>query len=191
MTKILVFRYTHDFPAGSEFSRAGGWGGYSTVPATSPFYSAFQEGWAVYSQTLGLELGLFDDPFDRFGHFFDVLGYAARLVVDTGINAKGWTEEKALQYLLEHDPSTEAGLAKEVARMATWPGQATAYRMGQRAVLAARRQRELELREMFDLREFHADFLSCRGPLDLVPTCLKRRLATRIVSDRRADEESK
>ena len=92
--------------------------------------NAFTEGWALYAETLGKEMGLFDKPEDYFGHLNDEMLRAARLVVDTGMHAKGWTREQAIQYMRDTLGYTEAVARSEIERYMVWPGQALGYKIG-------------------------------------------------------------
>ena len=95
-----------------------------------PINTAFVEGWGLYSEKLGYDIGVYSDPLDRFGHLSEEIFRACRLVVDTGLHALGWTEEEALQFMLSHTAASEESLRSEIARYLTWPGQATAYKVG-------------------------------------------------------------
>ena len=94
-----------------------------------PINTAFVEGWGLYSEKLGYDIGVYSDPLDRFGHLSEEIFRACRLVVDTGLHALGWTEEEALQFMLSHTAASEESLRSEIARYLTWPGQATAYKV--------------------------------------------------------------
>jgi len=118
-------------------------------------YSAFVEGWALYVERLAVEMGLYSSDLDRLG----MLGFdtwrASRLVVDTGIHAKGWTREQAEQFMLENTPLAENNIANEVDRYISWPGQALAYKVGQIHIRRLRAEAEEALGEDFDLPAFH------------------------------------
>ncbi len=118
-------------------------------------YTAFTEGWALYSEQLAWEMGLFTDPYMNFGRLNMELWRAVRLVVDTGIHAKGWSEEQAFQYFLANSASSEDELRSEIRRYFVWPGQATAYKVGMLKILELRRKAKDALGEEFDIREFH------------------------------------
>lgn len=122
-------------------------------------YSAYVEGWALYAETLGHELNLFDDPHQYYGHLADGLLRAMRLVVDTGLHAKGWTREQAIRYMLENSSMAESDVRSEVERYMAIPGQALSYKIGQFRILALRREAEQALGARFDLRAFHARLL--------------------------------
>jgi uncharacterized protein (DUF885 family) len=119
------------------------------------YISAYGEGWALYCERLGLEMGMYDTPYDRFG----MLGYqiwrAARLVVDTGIHSQGWTRQQAIDYLRQYTALPEREIGTEVDRYIAWPGQALSYYLGERALLEARARAQQALGERFNIRAFH------------------------------------
>ena len=119
------------------------------------YISAYGEGWALYCEQLGSEMGMYDTPYDRFG----MLGYqiwrAARLVVDTGIHSQGWTREQALDYFREYTALPEREIGTEIDRYITWPGQALSYYLGERVILESRAKAEKALGERFNIRAFH------------------------------------
>jgi uncharacterized protein (DUF885 family) len=124
------------------------------LPEFRKFYgnSAYAEGWALYAESLGAQLGLYRDPYNRYGQLASERFRAVRLVVDTGIHAMGWNRGQAVDYFGEHAP--EVSLA-EVDRYISWPGQALAYKTGQLKILELRKQAEQELGPRFDIRDFH------------------------------------
>jgi len=119
------------------------------------YISAYGEGWALYCELLGVEMGMYDTAYDRFG----MLGYqvwrAARLVVDTGMHAQGWSREQAIAYLRQYTALPEHEIGTEVDRYLAWPGQALSYYLGERAILDARGRAERALGERFNVRAFH------------------------------------
>ena len=121
----------------------------------SAFFTAYMEGWALYAETLGFELGLYKDPASRFGHLQDQAWRAARLVVDTGIHALGWPRQQAIAYMVERTGKDAAYLAAEVDRYTSWPGQALAYMIGQIKIVELRDRARQRLGERFDIRQFH------------------------------------
>ncbi|MBY5921149.1 DUF885 domain-containing protein [Ferrimonas balearica] len=123
-------------------------------------YTAFEEGWALYAEQLGIEMGLFSDPYQYFGKLSDEMLRAMRLVVDTGLHAKGWTREQAIQYMLDNSPMAESDVTAEVERYMAIPGQALSYKVGQLTILALRAEAEAALGERFDLRAFHNQVLT-------------------------------
>ncbi|MFM2245168.1 MAG: hypothetical protein RL071_1242 [Pseudomonadota bacterium] len=117
--------------------------------------TAFVEGWALYSERLADELGLYRDDLDRIGMLSFDTWRAARLVVDTGVHAKGWTREQAVQFMLENTPLAENNIRNEVDRYITWPGQALSYKLGQLELRALRAEAEATLGPRFTLADFH------------------------------------
>lgn len=142
--------------------------GLTGLPQFQRFYSnsAFAEGWALYTESLGSQLGVYNDPYSRFGQLSSERFRAVRLVVDTGMHAMGWSRDRALAYFKEHCPEeTEA----EIDRYISWPAQALSYKMGQLKFVSLRKEAEQKLGGKFDVREFH-DAVLKNGilPLDLL-----------------------
>ena len=136
----------------------------------SPF-NAFSEGWALYSERIAkTDMGLYDDdPLGDLGRLQAEMFRAVRLVVDTGMHAKRWSREKAIEYMISKTGMTREEVTREIERYVVWPGQATAYKTGQLALLDMRRDAEDELGERFDLREFHeAVLMNGAMPLDIL-----------------------
>ena len=136
----------------------------------SPF-SAFSEGWALYSERIAkTDMGLYDnDPLGDLGRLRAEMFRAVRLVVDTGMHAKRWSREQAIEYMITKTGMTTEEVTREIERYVVWPGQATAYKTGQLALLAMREEAELKLGERFDLREFHeAVLMNGAMPLDIL-----------------------
>ena len=125
----------------------------------SLWYSSYGEGWALYSESLGSELGLYEDPFQYFGMLSAEMHRAIRLVVDTGIHTKGWSREKAIQYSLENEAESEAGIISEIERYMANPGQALSYKIGQLKIRELRNNAENKLKEKFDIKIFHEKVL--------------------------------
>ncbi|MCH8128216.1 DUF885 domain-containing protein, partial [candidate division KSB1 bacterium] len=121
--------------------------------------SAYGEGWALYAESLGKELGLYTDPYQYFGMLGAEMHRAIRLVVDTGIHAKGWTREEAIQYSLDNEAESEAGIISEIERYMANPGQALSYKIGQLKIRELRSKAEKELGDKFDIRQFHNQVL--------------------------------
>lgn len=124
------------------------------------YISAFGEGWALYTERLGDEMGFYRTPYERFGLLSYQAWRAARLVIDTGIHAKGWTRDQALQYFRENTALSEHEITTEVDRYIGWPGQALSYYLGQLAVQRSRAKAEKALGDRFDIRNFHDLVLS-------------------------------
>ncbi|XP_062611580.1 uncharacterized protein LOC134273398, partial [Saccostrea cucullata] len=134
---------------------------YSVVPSRFPMYTAHLEGWGLYCEYLGEELGLYEDNYTLFGRYcFEILR-AVRLVVDTGIHAFGWTFEEALNYMKEKIFMDAKHLEKECKRYVTLPGQACAYKIGEIKLKQLRQKASLALGERFDIRDFHSVVLRC------------------------------
>ncbi len=132
-------------------------------------YIAYQEGWALYAESIGKELGLFSDPLQWYGRLSDELLRAMRLVVDTGMHAEGWSREKAIRYMLDTSSMAESDVVAEVERYMVIPGQALGYKVGQLAIAELRREAERELGPRFSVRDFHRQVLVDGAlPLDVL-----------------------
>jgi uncharacterized protein (DUF885 family) len=118
-------------------------------------YAAYSEGWALYTELLGKEMGFYTDPYSDFGRLSTEIWRAVRLVVDTGLHAKGWSEEQAVQYFLANSASAEGAVRSEIRRYIVNPGQATAYKIGMQKILDLRAEAKATLGERFDIRAFH------------------------------------
>lgn len=123
------------------------------------WYSGYGEGWALYSESLGKELGLYTDPYQYFGMLGAEMHRAVRLVVDTGLHSKGWTREQAIQYSLDNEAESEAGITSEIERYMANPGQALSYKIGQLKIRELRAKAEVALGDKFDIRQFHNQVL--------------------------------
>nr|WBW70121.1 venom protein [Lampona murina] len=130
--------------------------------------NAFTEGWALYAEYLGYELGLYEDPYMRYGHLSEEIFRACRMVVDTGMHVFGWSRQKAIDYMMNYSASTLNNTEREVDRYITWPGQACAYKYGELKIKELRKRTESSLGQNFDIKEFHDIVLRNSGPLELV-----------------------
>ena len=142
------------------------------------YLSAYGEGWALYCEHLGVEMGMYETPYDRFG----MLGYqiwrAARLVVDTGIHSQGWTRDRALAYMRDYTALSEHEIETEVDRYIAWPAQALSYYLGERALIQARAKAEAALGARFNLRAFHDAVLELGSvPLPVLAARIDRFIA--------------
>lgn len=118
-------------------------------------FTVFIEGWGLYSERLGYEMGLYQDPYSRFGQLTYDMWRAVRLVVDTGIHYKGWTRQQAIDYFTQNAAKSKEDIVNEIDRYITMPGQALAYKIGQLKLLELREQAEITLGDKFDIRDFH------------------------------------
>jgi uncharacterized protein (DUF885 family) len=146
------------------------------LPTLPPFrqqggYTVFIEGWALYSERLGKEIGFYQDPYSDYGRLQDEMLRAIRLVVDTGLHYKKWTREQVVQFFHDHSAIDEIEIQRETDRYIVWPGQALAYKIGQLKIIELRERARKELGARFDIREFHDEVLSAGAlPLDLLET---------------------
>ncbi len=154
-----------------EFRRNGG-------------YTAYVEGWGLYAESLGPELGLYTDPYSRFGQLTYEMWRACRLVIDTGIHAYGWSRDSAIAYLLANSAKTPQDAAVEIDRYIIWPGQALAYKIGELKMQELKREAKETLGPRFDIRRFHNAMLD-NGPLPL--TVLEREMKAWIAREAKRD----
>lgn len=139
---------------------------------------AYTEGWGLYAESLGKELGLYQDPYAYMGMLSGEMHRAIRLVVDTGLHTQGWTREQAIAYFKEHGPQRESTIISEVERYMANPAQATSYKIGQLKILELRRKAEKELGDRFDIRKFHNQILDSGSlPLTLLEEKINRWIA--------------
>ncbi len=155
-----------------EFRRNGG-------------FTAFIEGWGLYSERLGYDMGLYKDPYSRYGQLVYDMWRAVRLVVDTGIHYFGWSRQKAIDYFIANAAKSEADIINEIDRYIGWPGQALAYKIGQMKMLELRGEAETALGEDFDIRTFHDHMLSAGAlPLDILERRMDVWLAEQVAARR-------
>ena len=123
------------------------------------WFGAYGEGWALYTESLGKELGLYQDPYQYFGMLSNEMHRAIRLVVDTGLHSKGWTREQAIKYSLANEAESEASIIPEIERYMAIPGQALSYKIGQLKIMELRKKAETKMGAKFDIRKFHEKVL--------------------------------
>ena len=148
-------------------------------------FTAFVEGWGLYSESLGHELGLYKDPYSRFGALTYEMWRAVRLVVDTGMHYKGWTRQQAIDFFKDNAAKTEHDIVNEIDRYIGNPGQALAYKVGQLKMLELRRNAELRLGDQFDIRAFHDELLGAGAlPLDVLEDRMNTWIAAQLQGTR-------
>ena len=145
-------------------------------------YTAFVEGWGLYAESLGEDMGLYDDPYSKFGQLTYQMWRAVRLVVDTGMHSKHWTRDQAIKYFIDNAPKAELDIVNEIDRYIAWPGQALAYKMGELKIQELRARSRQELGANFDLKEFH-DVVLGSGAL---PLNILERNVNQWISDKKA-----
>ena len=160
--QIAIAQEMEDLP---EFRKNGG-------------YNAFAEGWALYAESLGYEMGFFKDPYQNFGHLGDEMLRAVRLVVDTGLHSMDWKREQAINYFEENTGNSPHDIEVEVDRYIVWPSQALGYKIGQLKIRELRTYAEKELGQKFDLRAFHDEVLKNGAlPLSVLETHMREWVA--------------
>jgi uncharacterized protein (DUF885 family) len=148
-------------------------------------YSAFSEGWGLYSEHLGKDVGLYKDPYSDYGRLQADIWRAIRLVVDTGVHSKHWTRQQMVDFFHDHSTIDETSIQAEVDRYIAWPGQALAYKIGQLEILKLRDQAKKELGDKFDIRAFHDQVIDSGAmPLDV----LDERITTWIATQKSASK---
>ena len=162
--QIAISQEMEDLP---EFRKHGG-------------YTAFSEGWGLYAESLGYEMGFFKDPYQNFGHLADEMLRAVRLVVDTGLHSMDWTREQAIKYFQDNSGTPPHDIVVEVDRYIVWPSQALGYKIGQLKIQELRTYAEKELGEKMDLRAFHDEVLKNGAlPMSVLETHIKAWVAKR------------
>jgi uncharacterized protein (DUF885 family) len=147
------------------------------------FFTAFIEGWALYAERLGKDVGLYQDPYSDYGRLEGDMERAIRLVVDTGVHSQHWTRQQMVDYFHEHSAIDETEVQSEVDRYIAWPSQALAYKIGQLEILALRDRAKKELGAKFDIRAFHDQVIDSGAlPLDV----LDERITAWITSQKSA-----
>jgi uncharacterized protein (DUF885 family) len=142
------------------------------------YFSAYGEGWGLYSEKLGVEMGLYDTPYDDFGRLSYEMWRACRLVIDTGIHAMKWSRQQGIDFLSSNTSLSQTNVRAEVDRYISWPGQALSYKLGELHIWKLRKKAEKSLGEQFDLREFHDALLSNGAlPLAMVEAEIDRYIA--------------
>ena len=142
------------------------------------YFTAYGEGWGLYAERLGYDMGLYDDPYDRMGQLAYDMWRAVRLVVDTGMHSKGWSRQQAIDYFMDNSPKTLQDVTNEIDRYIGWPGQALAYKIGQLKISELRADAERELGDDFDLRAFNDAVLSTGSvPLETLERHMREWIA--------------
>ena len=132
-------------------------------------YGAYVEGWALYAERLGKDIGFYQDPYSDYGRLSNEMLRAIRLVVDTGVHAKHWTRQQMVDYFHEHSDEAEPDVQAETDRYIAWPGQALCYKLGQLEILKLRENAKTELGSKYDIRAFHDEILNGGAlPLDVL-----------------------
>ena len=146
---------------------------------TQAGFTAYSEGWGLYSELLAKEMGAYEDPYSDFGRLTTEIWRAIRLVIDSGVHSKGWTEEEAVAYFMANSPAAEGQIRSEVQRYIVWPGQATAYKVGMLKILEIREAARAELGGKFDIKGFHDTVLGGGAmPLELLERRVKEWVAS-------------
>ncbi|HEX7729370.1 MAG TPA: DUF885 domain-containing protein [Terracidiphilus sp.] len=163
----LQVSISHELTGIPEFRKFGG-------------YTAYQEGWGLYAERLGKDVGFYQDPYSDYGRLEADIWRAIRLVVDTGVHSKHWTRQQMVDYFHDHSAIDEPSIQAEVDRYIAWPSQATAYKIGQLTILALRDKAQKELGAKFDIRAFHDEVLDAGAlPLDLLSDRIDAWIASR------------
>ena len=151
----------------------------------SLYLSVFGEGWGLYSEFLGLEAGFYKDPYSNFGRLTYEMWRACRLVVDTGIHAKGWTRDQVMEYMAANTALSLHEIKTETDRYISWPAQALSYKIGELKIKALRQTAEEQLGDQFDIREFH-DLILSQGTVTLE---IMEEMVERSIEDKLSNKE--
>jgi uncharacterized protein (DUF885 family) len=142
-------------------------------------FTSFVEGWALYAETLGKDLGLLKDPYSYYGHLGDQMLRAVRLVVDTGMHSKGWSKQKAWDFYRSKMPTSDVESENEINRYISWPGQALAYKVGQLKIRELRDMAQKDLGDKFEIRDFHDEVLKNGAlPMNVLEKTIKEWTAS-------------
>lgn len=148
------------------------------------FYGAYTEGWALYAERLAKDMGFYKDPMSDFGRLHDEIWRSARLVIDTGIHAKQWTREQAIDYFRQNTPLSEGDMVTEVERFFVWPGQALGYKIGMMKILELRARAKQQLGDDFDIRDFHDVVIGMGAmPLPILEQQVDAYIAAKLKAD--------
>ena len=143
------------------------------------FYSAFSEGWALYSETLAHEMGFYQDPYSEYGRLQNLVWRSIRLVVDTGVHSKHWSRQQMIDFFHDHSAMDDQNIETEVDRYIAWPGQALSYKLGEMTILRLRERARQQLGAKFDLRAFHDAVLDHGAlPLDVLEANINQWIAS-------------
>ncbi len=162
------------------------------LPTLPPFrqqggYTVFIEGWALYSERLGKEIGFYTDPYSDYGRLQDEMLRAIRLVVDTGLHHKKWTRAQVVQFFRDYSAIDEIEIQRETDRYIVWPGQALAYKIGQLKIIELRERAKSELGNKFDIRQFHDEVLGAGAlPLNVLEARINNWVAARKADTKKA-----
>ena len=144
-------------------------------------YTAYSEGWGLYAERLGLEVGFYQTPYTNFGRLSYEMWRACRLVVDTGIHAQGWSRKQAINYLANNTALSLHNVQTEIDRYISWPGQALSYKIGELTIKRLREKTEKALGEDFDLRDFHDQVLKNGSmPLSMLERIINQYITEKI-----------
>ncbi|XP_071117715.1 uncharacterized protein [Haliotis cracherodii] len=176
----FIYQQTSNLP---DFRKEDLSGAFYSIPFSYPGYSSYVEGWALYAESLGEELGLYEDDYELMGRYSNEIFRAGRLVVDTGLHFMGWTRTRAISYMQEYNALSGGNLENEIDRYITWPGQACAYKIGELKIRALREKAASALASKFDIRDFHGVVLSAGAvPLRLLETMINDWIADVLAS---------